>query len=311
MPAAAPIPFPRSAPLLSVVIPTVGRCAYLGPLLDALGPQIAACPVAAEVVVVDNDPAGSAALVPLPPFARYLHAPQPGVAHARNAGVAAARGAHVIFLDDDETPEPGWLAAFAACAARGADAAFGPIDAAFDSPPPARLRPALCCAFGRRLTAGDGADISAARARLGTGNAMFSRRALTFRSPPFDPAFDAGGEDVWLLRQLVEEQGIRLIACPAARVRERVPPARCTLAVLRRRRFRDGQLRCIVERGAGGLRAVWRVTGWMVAGAAQMGLGAGLALLARPVSPRHAVQAALMACGGAGKLCWWWDGARR
>lgn len=294
---------PPAQVTLSVVIPTFRRLSYLPDLFAALATQMEG--LSAEVVLVDNDPAGSAAAFPLPPFARYVHEPDPGVANARNRGVAEVRGSHIVFLDDDELPGPGWLRAFALCAASGAEAAFGPIDADFDAPPPSDLRAPLERVFSRAIDSPDGSDISALRAYLGSGNSMFARTVLARITPPFDPAFNGGGEDVWLLRQLVDDHGVRLVWCAGARVRERVPASRSTTAFLRRRRFRDGQLRCIVETGTGGWRRIARVGFWMAAGAAQMGIGGVAALLTRPVSARHSMRWQLMAVGGAGKMLWW------
>lgn len=296
-------PFAAASVTLSVVIPTFRRPAYLPDLFAALATETRGLP--AEVVLVDNDPQASARAFALPPFARYVHEPEPGVANARNRGVAEARGTHIVFLDDDELPVSGWLRAFAACAATGEQAAFGPIDAVFDEPPPPDLRAPLERVFSRAIASVDGGDISASRAYLGSGNSMFSREVLLRLGPPFDPAFNGGGEDVWLLRQLVDDHGIRLVWCAGARVRERVPASRSTTAFLHNRRYRDGQLRCIVETGVGGWRSAARVGFWMAAGAAQMLVGATCAVLTRPASASRSLRWQLMAVGGAGKVLWW------
>jgi len=289
--------------MLSVVIPTFRRPAYLPCLFAALAQEVEG--LQAEVLLVDNDPEGSARSFALPRFARYVHEPDPGVANARNRGVAEARGSHVVFLDDDEVPVQGWLRAFAASAESGAKAAFGPVEADFDAPPPPVLRAPLERVFSRVIDSADGGDISAKRAYLGSGNSLFARDLLLRITPPFDPAFNGGGEDVWLLRQLVDEHGARLVWCAGARVRERVPATRSTRSFLRRRRYRDGQLRCIVETGIGGWRAPLRVGFWMVAGGAQVVIGTAAALLSRPFSAGASLRWELMAFGGAGKLLWW------
>ncbi len=290
---------------LSVVIPTYRRLDYLGPLFDALTENVSHVPTSFEVILVDNDPAASAKDVPRPHFVRYVHEPNPGVANARNRGVAEARGIHIVFLDDDELPDSGWLAAFANCASQGAQAAFGPIDPVFDMPPPPELFASLDRVFSRRLKVADSGDISDLRAYLGTGNSMFLRDLLVSLGLPFDPAFDRGGEDVWLLRKLVDDLGVRLVWCEAAKVRERVPSARCTIKFLRNRRFRDGQLRCVVEAGTGGWRSVTRVGFWMAAGLAQVAISVPMALVTRAFAPERSVRWQLMAYGGAGKVLWW------
>jgi succinoglycan biosynthesis protein ExoM len=161
------------------------------------------------------------------------------------------------------------------------------------------------CAARRRLPATSGQDVGHLRAYLGSGNSMFRREVLMLESPVFDPAFDGGGEDVWLLRKLVECHEIALMWCPEARVREIVPERRATLAFLHQRRFSDGQLRCVVESGAGGLRGIYRVAIWMAVGAAQVVIHGGLALTTRPISRRRSTQLRLTAVGGLGKLLWW------
>lgn len=297
---------PNSVPLsLSIIIPTFRREAYLTPLFQALVTQINPQPHPAEVVLVDNSPEGSAAGVARPDFVRYVHEPHPGVARARNRGVAEARGSHVIFLDDDELPAPGWLAAFAVAAEKGADACFGAVEPEFECDPPAALRQPLERLFSRRLPVASGTDVSRLRAYLGSGNSMFARALLSRMEPPFDISFDSGGEDVWLFRKLVDDYGVTLTWCPEALVHEIVPVPRATMDFLRRRRFSDGQLRCLVESGKRGARGAARVGFWMAAGAAQAvfcGLGA---LVAYPVSATISTRLELTATGGAGKVLWW------
>jgi glycosyltransferase involved in cell wall biosynthesis len=68
-----------------------------------------------EIVVIDNDPQGSAGgLVRRQfPAVRYCAEDQRGVRFARNRGVAEASGDIIAFIDDDCLPVPGWLSAIA------------------------------------------------------------------------------------------------------------------------------------------------------------------------------------------------------
>ena len=293
--------------MISIIVPTFRREAFLGPLFGAVAAQIATAAKPVELVLVDNSPDGTARSVmrTAPDFVRYVHEPMTGVARARNRGVAEARGAYIVFLDDDETPAPGWLAAFGSAAARGDAAAFGSIEPEYQEPPARHLRGPLDRVFSRRLSAGSTQAIGHLRAYLGSGNSMFRRDVLLLEDPPFDPAFDGGGEDVWLFRQLVDRHGITFTWCPEARVFEIVPRGRATLAFLRQRRFSDGQLRCLVESGAGGLRGASRTALWMAVGAAQLVVFGTLALAARPFSHARSIRFQLAATGGLGKLLWW------
>jgi len=98
----------------SVVIPTIGRPAYVRTLVLSL---LDADTAPDEVLVVDNRPSdgGTAAMVARDfadePRVRYLAEPVPGASRARNRGLRAARGELVAFLDDDVVADRGWLAA--------------------------------------------------------------------------------------------------------------------------------------------------------------------------------------------------------
>lgn len=101
-------------PSISVVLPTYLRPDSLSRVLLALSVQ--EDPGADwELVVVDNDPQGSALsivdalrssfLVPV----RVFVEPRSGAAHARNLGMTEARCEIIAFIDDDVIPESDWL----------------------------------------------------------------------------------------------------------------------------------------------------------------------------------------------------------
>ncbi len=306
------------APLVSVLIPTYRRPALLARALRGCAAQRGVDLGRVEVVVVDNDPDGSAAAT-LDAFRAHhadanpgilrlvlVHEPRPGISHARNAALASATAARVVFLDDDQCPAPEWLAALLATAsATGAAAVFGPVGPELDCAPDHPLRPFLTAYFGRAVTRPEGSDITDLAARMGTQNSLFDRdvQPLPCTPAPFDVDLGrVGGEDSVLLRRLVAAGG-RLAWSAAARVTEHVPAHRCTLAYVRRRRFRDGQIRVFA-----GLRVPrprrWVVPLWMAAGLAQAGAHAVLwilGLLRRSADRgRHVAQM----WGGLGKVLW-------
>jgi glycosyltransferase involved in cell wall biosynthesis len=112
-----------AAPVISVVVCTRDRASELESCLRHLDRQDYP---AFEVVVVDNAPTSDAIRVLVEARQsrinyRYSVEPRGGLSWARNAGIAAASGEIVAFLDDDEEPDPYWLAGLAAGFARGDD----------------------------------------------------------------------------------------------------------------------------------------------------------------------------------------------
>jgi hypothetical protein len=97
---------------VSVVLNTYNRSALLARAIRSVLAQSFAD---FELVVVDDDSVDSTADVvasfadPRITFARQDHA---GLSASRNRGAALASGEWIVFLDDDDEVEQGWLAAF-------------------------------------------------------------------------------------------------------------------------------------------------------------------------------------------------------
>jgi len=294
---------------ISIVIPTFRRPERLERLLEMVLNQVSALQGsgAVEILVVDNCPERSAfkAVSTFDDRVRYNSEPVPGVANARNRGVNEALGDYVLFLDDDELPRADWLASFVKQANHGLDACFGPVEPFYEARPAPDLQNALDRLFSRRLPARTGQDISISRAWLGTGNSMFRKLACFDRPDPFSTDFNSGGEDVWFLRELVQNKNIVLTWCAEAIVDELVPHDRMSKDYVKQRIFKNGQLRCLIEKGSNGANGAVRVAFWMSVGVAQF-LGYRMAsILLLPFKPKVSTNLELRSAGGLGKLLWW------
>ncbi len=105
-------------PSLVVAALTFKRPEALERLIPILVDQLASVADQAdgEVLIVDNDPDGSAhaavaAFTDAGQPVRYVHEPVPGIATARNRALSASSDRDLlVFIDDDETPSEHWLA---------------------------------------------------------------------------------------------------------------------------------------------------------------------------------------------------------
>ncbi|MDP1913743.1 glycosyltransferase family 2 protein [Brevundimonas sp.] len=288
---------------VAVIVPTLRRPESLERALRSLFAQTGVADQVSAIMVVDNDPVGSAgptveALRLHSPWTlAYVHAPRPGVATARNAGLAATNAPLIAFLDDDEAASPGWLAALLkAQADTGADAVFGPItgrapDAA------AWLKPWLERFFGR-----EGPERTGLIDRpFGCGNSLMVRSSALPGPAPFDASTDqAGGEDDALFAALAARGG-RFGWSADAWVEEFAPAHRATLNYALARAFAYGQGPSQTAAAAKDWPGVAR---WMAIGAAQTAVwGAASAALTVIASPKRAEMYDRTA-RGIGKLFW-------
>ncbi|MFV9505987.1 MAG: glycosyltransferase [Oscillochloridaceae bacterium umkhey_bin13] len=101
-------------PVISVVICTLNRAAYLERSLASLMEQTLALECF-EVIVVDNGSTDHTsdvirAYLSTKLGLRHLYEPKPSLSRARNRGLSIARAPIVAYLDDDARAEPQWLA---------------------------------------------------------------------------------------------------------------------------------------------------------------------------------------------------------
>jgi succinoglycan biosynthesis protein ExoM len=290
---------------LTIAIPTYRRPDMLGECLDSLLPQIED---GVEILVVDNDPAASARTQVeryAHPALRYAHEARPGVVQARNRAVTDSRGAYLAFIDDDEIARPGWIAALLRHVEMGLAASFGLVVPKYLGTVAPGLQNLLDDLYTRDLKRPADADISDNWIHVGTGNSLFHKNVCFNAPDPFAARLNGtGGEDVWLVKSLVE-RGIRIHWNPAAIVEEQIPPDRSTLDYVRERKFRHGQQRIIMMRGAGGPKGWVQAGLWMGVGAVQCGLHGSQALALKLAGRPGWRGQSVRASGGLGKLLWW------
>ncbi len=224
----------ESAIPASVVIPTRARLPYLEVALASIAPQVAAA--GAELLVVDDAGPSPAARALAERFAaRYEPHERPrGLNVARNSGVSSSRGELVVFVDDDVSAEPGWLAALLDAAAAHPDVEVfaGRITPALEGRSPrscGRERaPVTALELGPHDT----------DTRYAWGANMAIRREALLRVGPFDETLEHGGdEQEWqdrLRRERAASGGARVLYVAAAGVRHRRAGADARLRALAR-----------------------------------------------------------------------------
>jgi succinoglycan biosynthesis protein ExoM len=293
-------------PTITVCIATFRRPVLLEELLVALSRQEGATPF--DVVVVDNDAAGSAA----PAIARARAAiadanrsielrssiePEQNIARARNRALAEARGEWLAFVDDDERPGERWLADLYATVQRcGADGAFGPVVARLPAGAPRWAKSGRFFERPRHQT-----DSVVPSGELRTGNALIRRSLLAVDggAGPFDPRFGlSGGEDTVALARLAAA-GARFVWADHAVVEERVPPERARLGFLLRRSFSGGcghALHRLDHEGAAAAPSL------LARGAGALGCAAVMSLATLPLGAHRAIAWCCVGASALGKL---------
>ncbi|NIJ19222.1 GT2 family glycosyltransferase [Sphingomonas naasensis] len=226
-----------------IAVPTFRRPEQLRHLIAAIA-RLDALDDAA-LLVADNG-GGEGAVVaaamaeqglPLP--VEVIHVPEPGLCHARNAIVAHALAIpsmqRLAMLDDDEWPEPQWLAALLAVQRRtNAAVVGGPVIPVFPQGAPDWVEQTLVFRPEQRTEGPTGMLYA-------SNNLLVMRTALeALGAPWFDPAFNrSGGEDLDFLTRL-QAIGFRFAWAPGARVSEWVGAERARKAWVLRRMWRIG-----------------------------------------------------------------------
>lgn len=269
-----------------------------------------------EIIVVDNHPDELARslveglAVETGVDMTYLADPRRNISIVRNKGIAAASGRYVAFIDDDEEPQPNWLAELTACLDRtGADAAFGPKLPEFEGGrapdwDPQGWRYTLdfqmaadedIHMFGRLRKRGKG---------LGSGNAAFRVATCLAEPEPFSVAFgNANGEDTQLLFRLAMA-GRRFVWCPSAVVHEFIERSRARpdYMITRMKRGSQHYAVCRIDTSDNKPLTTAKVA---LIGLAQMTVHAGLYVASGEFLDRaHRYDHRIGMAKGLGKLTW-------
>ena len=313
---------------LTIAIPTFRRPDDLkraiGGVLKQVAEQAAREPSGgtvsdAEVLVIDNDAQCSGREAALAAAAdagvavrasadeptagdmnvRYVVEERPGVAAVRNRALDETTERDLlIFIDDDEEPEPGWLAALVGLwASTGCQAVAGPVIPVYEVEPEAWVRQGE---FFVRRTWPTGTVRPVAASNCLLLDLGFVRRA----GLRFDEAFGAtGGEDTLFTRRLSAAGGV-IRWCDEARVRDHVPASRLTRPwILRRQRSHAAtSVRVELALAGGGAQPVIRARA-AAGGLVRIVIGglrtAGGTLIR---SPQHAAKGARLLARGRGIL---------
>ncbi|KAA9008986.1 glycosyltransferase family 2 protein [Histidinibacterium aquaticum] len=218
-----------------VAAATRGRSRMFRQLLASLGELSPPEDAVLRFVFVQNDPEFTigedveafAARTGRP--AEAVHEPRLGIPQARNAAVEAALGAGanwLAFIDDDETPEPDWIARLVEGArAGGYDLVGGPVDQRAPSGPLTRHQQAVFDYFTRMAREREAKRTEGRQAtlHLATNNWLCAAHVLRHHGLRFDEGMRlTGGSDTdFSIR--AERAGFRLGWVPDARVSEVIP----------------------------------------------------------------------------------------
>jgi succinoglycan biosynthesis protein ExoM len=259
-------------------------------------------PPAIQVVVVDNDPQGSASEVcqELAPTLRwplrYAHEPRRGVTYARNTAVACGRewGEFIAFIDDDEVPEPRWLDELLHVQSTyDADVVSGPVIRRFESGVPDWVSRGRFFEFERYPTGFRVED-------PGAGNTLLRLAALAGQEEPFDHRFAlTGGEDTHLFLRL-GRAGCTMVWADDAVTYEWVPSTRARARWILQRVFRTASTWSICEREIRPSSATAAVRA--AKGVARITYGLFLLPFVWPFGRHRVVRSLWYVCWGAGNL---------
>ena len=179
-----------------------------------------------SVLVVDNDAAGTGAAAVAGLGATAVVEPEPGISAARNRALRASGDQDLlVFVDDDEVPDEGWLRTlYATYRETGAAAVAGPVVSRYTvEPEPWVLAGGFYDRAHRRgLATGTTVAVAA------TNNLLLDLRVVRGAGLEFDPALGlSGGEDTHFTSALTAAGG-RIVWCAEAVVSDVVPADRLT-----------------------------------------------------------------------------------
>jgi glucosyl-dolichyl phosphate glucuronosyltransferase len=178
-----------------------------------------------------------------------------GLSNARNCAMREAQGEYLIFVDDDETPDPDWLRAFERLIRHHAPDAFGgPIEVLFEGERPAWLSDDLLGFLGE-LNRADAAMRLTERGTSFNGGNFGVRKTVCEQVGAFDPDLgrkgtdNTGGEEVDFYRRLLAG-GFTVWWTPEAVIFHRIQATKLKRSYFLDLHYRQGRMEAIRKRGS-------------------------------------------------------------
>lgn len=185
---------------------------------------------------------------------RVTHEAKLGLSNARNCAIREAAGEYLIFIDDDETPDPAWLCAYERLIeARAPDAFGGRIEVLFEGVRPGWLRDDLLGFLGQLRRADEIAPLIEHGTSFYGGNFGF-RRSVCSRVGDFDAMLgrkgtdNTGGEEVDFYRRLLDA-GMSVWWTPHAVIHHRIEAQKLTRRYFLDLHYRQGRMEGERRRG--------------------------------------------------------------
>ena len=243
---------------ISICICTYHRNAMLKHLLDEIRLQETRGLFNYSIIIIDNDPNGSARELVIRMKEehnldiQYDVEPERSIPAARNHAIRLARGNYIAIIDDDEFPTPNWLInLFRATQTFEADGALGPIFPFFEQTPPSWLIKGKFC---ERPVYRTGTILEWHQTR--TGNVLLKRRVFDEHDLKFDLKLKTSSSDRAFFKEAIR-LGYKFIAVEEAPVYETVPPERWKKSYYIKRSLAHGyNTYCFSIKGASPLRQI-------------------------------------------------------
>lgn len=242
---------------IAVIIITYKRPDGLRKLLSELMKQeLLGSPITdLNIVVVDNDPAGSASFV-TPDFKEgdlihitYLNEKRQGIPIARNTGMqhALKTSDYFAFIDDDEYPQANWISTLLSLAIElNSDCILGPVNPVFPEGTPRWIR-------GSRVFEGWNHPDRSRIGEAASNNVLVRCEFVRHNGIAFDERMQAtGGSDYRFFRECVEA-GMSIHWSSQAAVFEDIPRSRTQLRWMAQRQIRLGNTFAVDARLSGNL----------------------------------------------------------
>lgn len=266
---------------ISIAVPTYRRPAELGNLLGVIMAQLPDLPTDdVRILVIDNDPDQSGrpiAAASGSTSVTYLQEPRPGVAAVRNRALQEAWSDDaLIFIDDDQVPDEGWLRDLASIwKSSGGACVAGPVVSQLPADADSWIQGGGFFARSYRNSLATGDEID----EVATTNLLLDLAAIRSRNLLFDERFGlSGGEDSLFTRSFTRSGG-RIVWSAGARVFEHVPAQRLNRSWVSRRAISSGngvaRVRLALEPSAAGrlrTRTTLMTTGLVRCGAGAAGV---------------------------------------